>query len=156
MLPSGILLEAQYAMNEYTIDGILKREYKGFDNKEYWRVAKEIWKHVVEYGKTIEKAAKEEWAKEAEKQAKEANEKKRSGKQSLLTPEQRSEELAALLDEKLISRELTASDIRELKDIFNLKAKDQDIVIQMVDFEKAYSEEFDIIRAVSEQINRKN
>lgn len=139
-------------MNEHTIDGILKREYKGFDNKEYWRVAKEIWKHVVEYGKQIEKAAKVEWQKEADKQAKEALEKQKGGKKSILTPEQRSEELAALLDEKLISRELTASDIRELKDIFNLKAKDQDIVIQMTDFRGVNPELADVVAAVKWQI----
>jgi hypothetical protein len=43
-----------------------------------------------------------------------------------------------------------------MKDIFNLKAKDQDIRIEMVDFAKAYPEEFDIINVVMEHINRKN
>jgi Ca2+-binding EF-hand superfamily protein len=61
-----------------------------------------------------------------------------------------------MLDEKLKNRELTASELREMKDIFNLKAKDQDIRIEMVDFSKAYPEEFDIINVVMEHINRKN
>jgi hypothetical protein len=73
-----------------------------------------------------------------------------------LTPEERAQELSDMLDEKLKNRELTASELREMKDIFNLKAKDQDIRIEMVDFAKAYPEEFDIINVVMEHINRKN
>jgi hypothetical protein len=73
-----------------------------------------------------------------------------------LTPEERAQELSDMLDEKLKNRELTASELREMKDIFNLKAKDQDIRIEMVDFSKAYPEEFDIINVVMEHINRKN
>jgi hypothetical protein len=37
-----------------------------------------------------------------------------------------------------------------------LKAKDQDIVIEMVDFANAYKEEFDIMNAAVELIKRYN
>lgn len=69
-----------------------------------------------------------------------------------LTPEERAQEMADLLDEKLVSRELTASEIREMKDIFNLKAKDQDILIEQADFREYICED---ARAVVEAEIRK-
>ena len=68
------------------------------------------------------------------------------------TPEQRSEEVAKLLDYKLFTKELTASELRELKDIFNLKAKDQDIHIEQVDFRSIEPELADVVAAVEWQI----
>jgi hypothetical protein len=149
-------------MNEYTIDSILKREFPTIDGKRSWGITNEIWKHCVKYGKDLAAIERKECEDKAEKARKEAEDaKKAKGASSdpnrvVLTPEQRADELAALLDEKLLSRELTASDIRELKDIFNLKAKDQDIVIEMVDFANAYKEEFDIMQAAMELIKRYN
>ena len=72
------------------------------------------------------------------------------------TPEQRSEEVAKLLDYKLFTKELTASELRELKDIFNLKAKDQDIHIEQVDFRSIEPELADVVAAVEWQINEYN
>ena len=72
------------------------------------------------------------------------------------TPEQRSEEVAKLLDYKLFTKELTASELRELKDIFNLKAKDQDIHIEQVDFRAVEPELADIVAAVNWQITEYN
>ena len=72
------------------------------------------------------------------------------------TPEQRSEEVAKLLDYKLFTKELTASELRELKDIFNLKAKDQDIHIEQVDFRAIEPELADVVAAVEWQINEFN
>jgi len=72
------------------------------------------------------------------------------------TPEQRSEEVAKLLDYKLFTKELTASELRELKDIFNLKAKDQDIHIEQVDFRSIEPELADVVAAVEWQINEFN
>jgi hypothetical protein len=149
-------------MNEYTIDSILKREFPNIEGKRSWGITNEIWKHCVKYGKDLELMARKECEEKAEKARKEAEDAKKAKVASsdpnrvVLTPEQRADELAALLDEKLLSRELTASDIRELKDIFNLKAKDQDIVIEMVDFANAYKEEFDIMNAAVELIKRYN
>jgi len=68
------------------------------------------------------------------------------------TPEQRSEEVAKLLDYKLYTKELTASELRELKDIFNLKAKDQDVIIEQTDFRAIEPELADIVAAVNWQI----
>jgi predicted amidohydrolase YtcJ len=68
------------------------------------------------------------------------------------TPEQRSAEVAKLLDWKLQTKELTASELRELKDIFNLKSADQDIHIEQVDFTSIEPELADIVAAVSWQI----
>ena len=74
----------------------------------------------------------------------------------VFTPEQRSEEVAKLLDYKLKTKELSASELRELKDIFNLKAKDQDIHIEQVDFRDVEPELADIVAAVEWQINDYN
>ncbi len=74
----------------------------------------------------------------------------------LLTPEERADELAKLLDSKLCSGEITASEIRELKDIFNLKAKDQDIHIQMIDYRSIDPENADVVAAVKWQILKYN
>ena len=71
-----------------------------------------------------------------------------------LTPEERAQEMADFLDEKLVSRELTASEIRELKDIFNLKAKDQGILIEQVDFRDFLGE--DAKAVVEAEIKRAN
>jgi hypothetical protein len=73
-----------------------------------------------------------------------------------LTPEERAQELSDLLDEKLKNRELTASELREMKDIFNLKAKDQDIIIQMMDFRAIDPKMADIVKAVQWQIDDAN
>lgn len=70
----------------------------------------------------------------------------------VFTPEQRAEEVAKLLDYKLKTKELTASELRELKDIFNLKVKDQDIHIEQVDFRAIEPELADVVAAVDWQI----
>ncbi len=74
----------------------------------------------------------------------------------LLTPEERADELAKLLDNKLVTGEITASEIRELKDIFNLKAKDQDIHIQMIDYRSIDHDNADVVAAVKWQIMKFN
>ena len=146
-------------MNEYTIDSVLKREFPNIDGKRSWGIANEIWKHCVKYGKDMEAVGRKESEEKARKEAEEA--KKAKGVSSdpnrvVLTPEQRAVELAALLDEKLLSRELTASDIRELKDIFNLKAADQNIEIVMTDFRVVNPELARIVEAVNWQIEEFN
>jgi hypothetical protein len=73
-----------------------------------------------------------------------------------LTPEERAQELSDMLDEKLKNRELTASELREMKDIFNLKAKDQDILIQMMDFRAIDPKMADVVAAVGWQIESVN
>ncbi len=73
-----------------------------------------------------------------------------------LTPEERAQELSDMLDEKLKNRELTASELREMKDIFNLKAKDQDILIQMMDFRSIDPKMADVVAAVGWQIGSVN
>ena len=73
-----------------------------------------------------------------------------------LTPEERAQELSDMLDEKLKNRELTASELREMKDIFNLKAKDQDIHIQMMDFRAIDPKMADVVAAVGWQIEEAN
>lgn len=72
------------------------------------------------------------------------------------TPEERADALAMMLDEKLHNKELTASEIRELKDVFNLKQKDQDITIVQSDFRVIDPESADIISAVNWQITEYN
>jgi hypothetical protein len=88
----------------------------------------------------------------AEKRASEKLKDEKKG----LSPEQRMQELSDVLDEKLLSREITASEIRELKDIFNLKAKAQDILIEMADYREIDPESFDIVKCVQELIDRHN
>lgn len=66
----------------------------------------------------------------------------------LLSPEERAEQLAKLLDSKLLSGDISASEIRELKDIFNLKQKDQDLHIQVTDFSSVNPELAEVAKAV--------
>lgn len=130
-------------MNEYSIDSVLKREFQDIDGKRSWRISNEIWKMCVEYGKQIEKLARKECVEDAEKKAEEKYRKeieKLKGSKSggvagrKLTDEERAAEVMAFLDEKLQDRTLTAAELAQFKDIFNLKARDQDITIEMTDF----------------------
>jgi len=69
------------------------------------------------------------------------------------TPEERSSKVALLLDYKLHTKEMTASELREFKDIFNLKAQDQDIIIEQIDYTNIDPNNADIIKAVNWQID---
>ena len=72
------------------------------------------------------------------------------------TPEERSAKVALLLDYKLHTKEMTASELREFKDIFNLKAQDQDIIIEQIDYTDIDPNNADIIKAVNWQIEAFN
>ena len=117
----------------------------GLNGSDANRVAGVIWSSVCKHTKICEKFAKEEEAK-----------KHVSTERVRLTPEERAQETADLLDEKLVSREITAAELRELKDIFNLKAKDQDIAIEMVDYSGVDPETFNVVDVVQEMIRRSN
>jgi hypothetical protein len=68
------------------------------------------------------------------------------------TPEERMIAVELLLDKKVDSGEITSSEFREFKDVFNLKQKDQDITINQADFRAVDPEGADIIKAVNWQI----
>ena len=72
------------------------------------------------------------------------------------TPEERSAKVGLLLDYKLHTKEITASELREFKDIFNLKAQDQDITIEQIDYTSIDPNNADIIKAVNWQIEAFN
>ncbi len=162
-------------MNLNDINMRLKNTFKDGDNAAIWAVSKAIWADVVNYGKFWEKEGKKAATEEFEKKMAEEVEKRKKiegelksvgkkvkgcddGKGALLTPEERSEMLARLMDEKLIDGSLAASEIRELKDIFNLKAADQDIRIEMVDFRQIDDDGLrmmgDVLLAQIDKVNR--
>jgi hypothetical protein len=72
------------------------------------------------------------------------------------TPEERSAKVGLLLDYKLHTKEMTASELREFKDIFNLKSQDQDIIIEQVSYVDIDPDNADIIKAVNWQIKAFN
>lgn len=118
------------------------------DNPKCWALCQKLASHF----QTKEKLA----VKDALLTAKAEAKPKVTSDLPLLTPVERAEELAKLLDHKLTSGEITASEIRELKDIFNLKAKDQDIHIQMIDYRSVDPENADVVAAVGWQIKKFN
>lgn len=118
------------------------------DNPKCWALCQKLASHF----QTKEKLA----VKDALLTAKAEAKPKVTSDLPLLTPVERAEELAKLLDHKLTSGEITASEIRELKDIFNLKAKDQDIHIQMIDYRSVDPENADVVAAVGWQIMKFN
>jgi len=74
----------------------------------------------------------------------------------LLTNEERVEAVAKTLDYKVLHNQLGPSDLREYKDLFNLRAKDIDINIQMADFRGIYADLDEITAAVNWQIQHVN
>lgn len=138
-------------MNEYTIDGILKREFKGLDNKEYWRVSREIWKHVVDYGKQMEadgiKAERAKW------EAKNLVEK--MSNEHEMTEEEAKERFIYHLKMKAAAGDFDAAMVGKLVEVFGVKAKDRDISIKMVDFKDAYPDDVKVIDVAAEVIRKK-
>jgi hypothetical protein len=136
-------------MNKDVLFADIKEAFPQLDNKEINRFCVKHWSNISAWHRKDKKEGIDAVKAEAEKVS--------SGAEYpddfvLFTPEQRAEEVAKLLDYKLKTKELTASELRELKDIFNLKAKDQDIKIEQVDFRAVEPELADIVAAVEWQI----
>jgi hypothetical protein len=136
-------------MNKDVLFADIKEAFPQLDNKEINRFCVKHWSNISAWHRKDKKEGMDAVKAEAEKVS--------SGAEYpddfvLFTPEQRAEEVAKLLDYKLKTKELTASELRELKDIFNLKAKDQDIKIEQVDFRAVEPELADIVAAVEWQI----
>ena len=104
-------------MNKDTIYGIIK-QHCDMDNKTGYHVAGMIWKDV------------KGWNREELKKNK--LEQKKATK--TLTDEERADALASYLDEKLLAKEISAAEIAQLKDVFNLKQKDRDVIINVVNY----------------------
>lgn len=136
-------------MDKQSISSTLKREIPRIDNKEAFRIAGVFWGEITRYANTKKKEA-------VETQSKQKAEGECDNSEYRMTPEERAQVLADLLDKKLKTGEILASELRELKDIFNLKAKDQDISIEQVDYSDIDPETFDIIQCVGESIRRSN
>ena len=134
-------------MNKDVLARKIKKEWPELDNKQINGFAIELWSDIST------------WNREQKSKAIEAIEKPKkasSSKTVRYTPEERAQALSDLLDEKLDSGEITSSEIREFKDIFNLKAKDQDITIVQADFRGIDPDTADILEAVNWQINEYN
>jgi len=72
-----------------------------------------------------------------------------------LTDEERTEELTAFLDGKLLDGSLSAAELAQFKDIYGLKAKDRDLTIEIIDFKDAYPEDANEIEVCAEVIRKK-
>jgi len=75
-------------------------------------------------------------AKEQVKKATEAIEtkSKEAKRYKTLTDEERADALSALLDAKLQSQNISAAEIAQLKDLFNLRQQDRDVIIEVVSY----------------------
>ena len=73
-----------------------------------------------------------------------------------MTPEERAEAVGALLDDRLRKKELTAAELAQFKDLFNLRQKDQDIKIESVDYREVDLTVAEIIECVKRQIMEYN
>ena len=140
-------------MNKDKLAAHIKQTFPELDNKALNTYCVALWSDISAW----HREGKEKALEKVETKAKEAS----AGAEypddfEVFTPEQRSEEVAKLLDYKLKTKELTASELRELKDIFNLKAKDQDIHIEQVDFRSIEPELADVVAAVGWQIAEYN
>ena len=89
-------------------------------NSLAWGIARVIWKNVKEWHESeIGRAVLKKKAEDAK---------------GILTDEERSLELTRFLDKKLVSGDLTAAEIAQFKDIFNLRGKDRDITIVVMNY----------------------
>ena len=58
-------------------------------------------------------------------------------KNKKLSEEERAEAVEAFLDSKLLDKTISAAEIAQLKDILNLKQRDRDVIIQIVNYGEA-------------------
>ncbi len=128
-------------MDNRTLYMDLKRGYKGVVGDTYnnlhQTVANQLWGYVRKY-------CKEEVDREVKKALEGVN--KCKGKRQLLTEDERADAVAGLLDEKLLSGEITAAELGQFKDIFGLKQRDQDIRIESVSYGEVFPEGFKRIK----------
>ena len=134
-------------MNKDKLYAHIKQTFPELDNKTLNSYCVALWSDISAWHRSDKKEAVEK-----ERKAQEVQGADYPDDFVMFTPEQRSEEVAKLLDYKLKTKELTASELRELKDNFNLKAKDQDILIEQVDFRAIDPELADVVAAVDWQI----
>ena len=136
-----------------SISAMWRQHFPDGDNKVGHALAKTLLADIVTWGREKDADRKRD-IKKAVAEVKKPKETASEYPEDFVgfTPEQRGKEVAKLLDYKLFTRELTASELRELKDIFNLKAADQDIIIEQVDYTAIDPNGASIIDAVNWQI----
>ena len=78
------------------------------------------------------------------------------GGEGQLSDEERAEAVGRLLDNKLIKGEITAAELAQFKDLFNLRQKDQGIQIEMVYYGDVEMSKAEIIEAVKREIGGVN
>ena len=111
----------------------LQSAFPNSEGKKLFSIAGSIWSEVNTWNKTQKKVAiKEVLDKQAEEEAKKAH--TINGKR--MTDEERADAVGDFLDQRLLSGEITAAEIAQLKDIQNLKQKDRDIIIQVVNYKE--------------------
>jgi len=134
-------------MNAEILYSEVKRAFPRLDNKAVHAFCKGLWSMILKWKKNEVTTAVAELRSELTVKPSSDIE----GFEGY-TPEERSAKVALLLDYKLHTKEMTASELREFKDIFNLKAQDQDIIIEQIDYTDIDPNNADIIKAVNWQI----
>lgn len=137
-------------MDKQIIFNLLNKELPDTDNKLLYNVAGILYSQVAKWNKEQKKAAVNEI------KSKQEAEKREKPKLKRLTDEERAEAVGALLDSKVVSGEITAAELAQFKDLFNLKARDQDILIELMDFSRIDPNGASVIEAVNWQIKEYN
>jgi hypothetical protein len=138
-------------MNAEILYAEVKRAFPSLDNKKVHAFCKGLWSQILKWKKNELSQALAELRSELTIKPADDIE----GFEGY-TPEERSAKVGLLLDYKLHTKEITASELREFKDIFNLKAQDQDITIEQVSYADIDPDNADIIKAVNWQIEAFN
>lgn len=114
-------------MNAYDIQKAVKDGLSSHITREangdVWNLSQKINAMLAEEIKGIKSAVKRE-------------EKVRT-RGRMLTDDERQEELTRFLDAKLLDGTLTAAELGQFKDIYGLKNKERDIIIQTINFADA-------------------
>jgi uncharacterized damage-inducible protein DinB len=119
-------------MNGEILYSEVKRAFPKLDNKAVHAFCKGLWSLILKWHKTCLREAETSIKAEWEKQAKATS--TASGKR--MTDEERADAVGDFLDARLLSGEITAAEIAQLKDIQNLKQKDRDVIIQVVSYKE--------------------
>jgi hypothetical protein len=118
-----------YDTLKYGFRGKLASSDESANNSLMFSIAKSVWANVKDWheheiGRQVLK-------------------KKAESEKGILTDEERSLELTRFLDKKLVSGDLTAAEIAQFKDIFNLRGKDRDITIVVMNYKDEKVKELD-------------
>jgi hypothetical protein len=136
-------------MNKDILASSIKQTFPELDNKALNTFCVALWGNVSKWHREEkDKALKKAQAKSSDASTKNAPPDDWEG----YTEAERSEKIGKWFDWQVETGEMSASEFREAKDMFNLKAKDQDIHIEQVDFRSIEPELADVVAAVEWQI----